>query len=82
MPYVVLPPHTFFFASSADIARRSPCVQVHLTEPEEDLVLAQEAGISHCPNSNFSLLSGMCPVRRFLNKGIKVGLGTDVSGGT
>ncbi|ELR24812.1 guanine deaminase [Acanthamoeba castellanii str. Neff] len=54
---------------------------VHLTEPEEDLVLAQQAGISHCPNSNFSLLSGMCPVRRFLNKGIKVGLGTDVSGG-
>jgi guanine deaminase len=53
-----------------------------LTEPEEDLVLAQQAGISHCPNSNFSLLSGMCPVRRFLNKGIKVGLGTDVSGGT
>jgi cytosine/adenosine deaminase-related metal-dependent hydrolase len=45
-------------------------------------VLAQQAGISHCPNSNFSLLSGMCPVRRFLNKGIKVGLGTDVSGGT
>lgn len=45
-------------------------------------MLAQQAGISHCPNSNFSLLSGMCPVRRFLNKGIKVGLGTDVSGGT
>ena len=40
-----------------------------------------ESGISHCPNSNTSLQSGIMPTRSFLDEGIKVGLGTDVAGG-
>lgn len=54
---------------------------VHLSPPEVDLIKERNAGISHCPTSNFNLRSGVAPVGKFLDKGIKVGLGTDVSGG-
>jgi len=54
---------------------------VHLTEDEVDLIKERNAGISHCPTSNFNLSSGVAPVGHYLDKGIKVGLGTDVSGG-
>ena len=37
--------------------------------------------MAHCPNSNFSLKSGVCDVRRLQAAGVKVGLGTDCSGG-
>lgn len=37
--------------------------------------------IAHCPASNTNLGSGFCDVKRLLNAGIKVGLGTDISGG-
>jgi guanine deaminase len=46
---------------------------VHLTEEEMDLVKARNAGISHCPTSNFNLNSGCAKVGRLMDKGIKVG---------
>jgi guanine deaminase len=54
---------------------------VHMTDDEIDLLAARKTGVAHCANSNFSLHSGVCDVRRFLDKGVKVGLGTDVAGG-
>ncbi|KAJ1678871.1 hypothetical protein EV182_003185, partial [Spiromyces aspiralis] len=54
---------------------------VHNTRAELDAMKARGVGISHCPNSNLTLASGMCDVRRLLMEGFKVGLGTDVSGG-
>ncbi|KAF9532229.1 hypothetical protein CPB83DRAFT_847468 [Crepidotus variabilis] len=54
---------------------------VHLTNEELDLIKQRGAGISHCPTSNFNLSSGVAPVGVMLDKDIKVGLGTDVSGG-
>ncbi|KAA1471212.1 guanine deaminase [Dentipellis sp. KUC8613] len=54
---------------------------VHLDESEVTLVKQRDAGVSHCPTSNFNLRSGVCPVGKLLDEGIKVGLGTDVSGG-
>ncbi|TFY57198.1 hypothetical protein EVG20_g8634 [Dentipellis fragilis] len=54
---------------------------VHLHESEVTLVKQRDAGVSHCPTSNFNLRSGVCPVGKLLDRGIKVGLGTDVSGG-
>lgn len=45
---------------------------VHLTEDEMDLIKSRDAGISHCPTSNFNLSSGIAPVGFFLDKGIKV----------
>ena len=53
----------------------------HLSQEEMALISARNAKISHCPVSNSSLASGICPVRELLGRGIDVGLGTDVSGG-
>ncbi|KAL7006814.1 hypothetical protein EMMF5_003700 [Cystobasidiomycetes sp. EMM_F5] len=54
---------------------------VHLEEHEMDLIQQRGAGISHCPTSNLNLRSGNSPVAVLLDRNIKVGLGTDVSGG-
>lgn len=54
---------------------------IHLTDDEIRLIKERNAGISHCPTSNFNLRSGVAPVGRYLDEGLKVGLGTDVSGG-
>lgn len=54
---------------------------VHLADEEVQLVKARGAGVSHCPCSNTCLASGACPVRKLLDAGVEVGLGTDVSGG-
>lgn len=46
---------------------------------EEDLQLFAERGatIVHCPQSNLKLGSGIAPIARYLEKGIRVGIGTD-----
>ncbi|XP_016137388.1 guanine deaminase-like [Sinocyclocheilus grahami] len=50
---------------------------------DEKLEIFRETGsaISHCPNSNISICSGMLNVRNVLNHKVKLGLGTDVAGG-
>lgn len=54
---------------------------IHLSDAEIDLFGAAGASVVHCPLSNFSLTSGVCPVRKWVNRGIHVALGTDVCGG-
>lgn len=54
---------------------------VYLTEAEARLVAARGSGVSHCPCSNAALGSGAARVRWLLDRGVDVGLGTDVSGG-
>jgi guanine deaminase len=54
---------------------------IHLSDAEADLVAARGSKVSHCPCSNSSLGSGEARVRWLLDRGIGVGLGTDVSGG-
>jgi guanine deaminase len=54
---------------------------VHLSEEERTTLVQRKSGVSHCPVSNSSLTSGECPVREYIDKGIKVSLGTDCSGG-
>ena len=46
---------------------------------EDDIGLIREANapISHNPQSNMKLASGIAPVHRFLREGITVGIGTD-----
>ncbi|KAJ9124867.1 hypothetical protein QFC24_002796 [Naganishia onofrii] len=54
---------------------------VWLTEQEMDVIKRTGAGISHCPTSNFNLMSGGARVGAMLDKGLNVGLGSDCSGG-
>ena len=54
---------------------------VHLSPNERKLLKERKSKVSHCPVSNTSISSGLCPVRQLLDDGIEVGLGTDVSGG-
>lgn len=54
---------------------------VHLEDDEVKLFAKRGTSVSHCPNSNTNLKSGMCDVKRLIDGGVRVGLGTDVSGG-
>ncbi|KAI8804813.1 hypothetical protein BJ742DRAFT_681691 [Cladochytrium replicatum] len=55
---------------------------IHLTPHERTLIRTTNAGIAHCPASNFQLQSGILDVRQLFSEGItKVGLGTDCAGG-
>lgn len=51
------------------------CVQV--TPEEIELLASTQTGVAYCPTCNMKAASGVAPVPRFLDKGIKVGLGTD-----
>jgi guanine deaminase len=53
----------------------------HLKEDEINVIKSRKAGIAHCPTSNFNIRSGLTNVGKLLDRGIKVGLGTDCSGG-
>lgn len=62
-----------------------PTVMAHCVySGEEEISRMKENGVfvAHCPESNMNLASGVAPVRRFLEKGLHVGLGSDVAGGT
>ena len=50
---------------------------------DEEIALMKQAGtyIAHCPQSNMFLSSGIAPIKRYLDEGLNVGLGTDVAGG-
>ncbi len=52
---------------------------IHFNEAEIDRLARTGTGIAHCPTSNLRLGSGICPVPRMLEKGVRVGLGVDGS---
>lgn len=54
---------------------------VHISAEEVKLCADRGAGIAHCPISNTGLTSGEAKVRWIIEHGVKVGLGTDCSGG-
>lgn len=50
---------------------------VHIDEGEMRTLLHSKAGVAHNPSSNMKLASGAAPVRRLIELGVKVGIGTD-----
>jgi guanine deaminase len=46
-----------------------------------DLIAGTGAGIAHCPLSNLYFANAVFPLRMALEKGLHVGLGTDISAG-
>lgn len=63
---------------------QTPTLMAHCCYTDgEEMELMKKNGVYvvHCPMSNSNLSSGMAPIRKFLNAGIHVALGTDVSAG-
>ena len=61
---------------------RSVMAHAVYPEPSEiELLAARGVTVAHCPASNMNIRSGIAPVRKLLNGGVRVGLGTDVAGG-
>ncbi len=55
---------------------------IYSSDSEIDLLASTDSRIVHCPSSNMFLGSGLFPLKKYLNKGLKIALGTDVGGGT
>ena len=54
---------------------------VYSSDEEVELLRRTGTYVAHCPQSNAQLASGIAPVRRYLDEGLSIGLGTDVAGG-
>ena len=54
---------------------------VHSDETERKAIRDANAVVVHCGDSNVNICSGICPVRRMLNEGLWVTLGSDIAGG-
>ena len=54
---------------------------IYSTYAEVERIKENGVWVAHCPNSNMNIASGIAPVRRYIEKGLRLGLGTDVAGG-
>ena len=54
---------------------------VYSSDEEIELLKKMGVYVAHCPSSNSNLSSGIAPVRKFIQYGVNVGIGTDVAGG-
>ena len=52
---------------------------VHVNDDEVRLSPRRGQGVGHCPSSNMRLASGIAPIKKYLDAGVKIGLGVDGS---
>lgn len=50
-------------------------------DEEIEMMKKQDVFVVHCPASNTNVVAGIAPVRKYINAGLKIGLGSDVAGG-
>ncbi len=55
---------------------------LHSDDEEMNILKKHGAYIAHCADSNMNLTSGIAPIRKFLDAGVNIGLGTDVAAGS
>lgn len=63
---------------------QTPTLMAHCSfssDEEMNLMKSNNVFAVHCPSSNLNVGSGMMPARKIINKSIKLGLGSDISGG-
>ncbi len=64
------------------VTRRTVLAHCNLVSVDDlDLIATRGAAVAHCPLSNAYFANAVFPVRRALQSGVHVGLGTDISGG-
>lgn len=54
---------------------------VYSSDEEAELMKKNNVFMAHCPTCNTFIASGIAPVRKYLDMGLKIGLGSDVAGG-
>ena len=72
------------FGKNDDINTDVKTVMAHCvwsTDEEVELMRKNGVFVAHCPASNMNLTSGIAPIRKYLDLGLNVGLGSDVAGG-
>jgi len=53
----------------------------YISDDDMEVIKSKGSGIAHCPLSNYFFSDAVFPLRRALEKGVRVGMGTDISGG-
>ena len=72
------------FGKNDDIDTDVKTVMAHCvwsTDEEVELMRKNGVFVAHCPASNMNLTSGIAPIRKYLDLGLNVGLGSDIAGG-
>ena len=72
------------FGKNDDIDTDVKTVMAHCvwsTGEEVELMGRNGVFVAHCPASNMNLASGIAPIRKYLERGLHIGLGSDIAGG-
>ena len=72
------------FGKNDDINTDVKTVMAHCvwsSDKEVELMRNNGVFVAHCPASNMNLTSGIAPIRKYLDLGLNIGLGSDIAGG-
>ena len=72
------------FGKNDDINTDVKTVMAHCVwsdDAEVEMMKKNGVFVAHCPASNMNLTSGIAPIRKYLDIGLNIGLGSDVAGG-